>query len=88
MSSFHEAALARNLGRILLACACMAGVILPLHWLALDTLPFLVMAIGLGGLTYVAIYGTLSGRELRSFLALVAPANWSVKSKRLALPRN
>jgi putative peptidoglycan lipid II flippase len=86
MSSFNDAALARNLGRILLACVCMAGAILPLHWLALDALPFLVLGIGLGGLVYLVVYGALSGRELSSALALVAPVRWAAISKRLALP--
>jgi putative peptidoglycan lipid II flippase len=83
--SFEEVRLGRSLGRILLACACMVGVILPLHWLALDMLPFLVIAMGLGGLTYLAVYAVLGGRELQTVVALLMPAHSSAKHKPLVI---
>ena len=61
------------------------GVILPLHWLALDVLPFLAVAMGLGGLTYFAVYAALGGRELQMVMALLMPAQWSAKNKPLVI---
>jgi putative peptidoglycan lipid II flippase len=63
--------LAATLGRLSVASLGMSAVIALLHQLHLDTLPFLAVAIVLGGLTFGAIYIALGGRELLSIWQLI-----------------
>lgn len=73
-----ERELAWTIGRILLACVGMVLVIGAVHRLELALIPFLALAVGSGGVTFVLLYSALGGREplqlweqLRSELAQV-----------------
>jgi len=79
LDGLEDAALRATLGRVLLACAGMSAVIAGVHMLALATLPFLVTAIGAGGLTYVLIYTLSGGDEVRTLLPLLAPSGLAAR---------
>jgi putative peptidoglycan lipid II flippase len=72
LDAAHEpTTLGWSLGRILLACAGMGLVVLAIRQLGLATLPYLVAAIGSGGVVYLALFYLLGGRK---FVAQLAPA--------------
>lgn len=68
---FHNGSLVRSLGRILLACLPMIVLILAVRRLDWEPLPYLVTAMGLGGLVYLTTYALLGGRELQTVFGLV-----------------
>lgn len=74
---FHGIPLGLSLGRAVLASLGMATVVLTIRWLALETLPFLVLAIGAGGATYVVGFLLLGGRKDVAQLALALPSRRS-----------
>ncbi|MBX3002230.1 MAG: murein biosynthesis integral membrane protein MurJ [Caldilineaceae bacterium] len=63
-NGLDDTVLTSTLRRLLLACVGMGGVIFALHQLSLPTLLFLVLGIGGGGATFLALYLLLGGREL------------------------
>jgi putative peptidoglycan lipid II flippase len=69
--SVDEPVLASSLRRLLVACAGMGGAIFAIHQLNLPTLPFLLVAIGSGGLTFLVLYLLLGGREILEFVQLL-----------------
>lgn len=71
--SLDEPLLASTLGRLLAASAGMSVLILAVRQLDLNTLPFLVTAIGSGGLAFVLFYFLLGGRELWLVWQLLRP---------------
>jgi putative peptidoglycan lipid II flippase len=71
--SLREQALARSLGRILLATGGMCLVVFALRQLPLPIIPSLVLTITTGGVVYSLLYFVLGGRELLRLAALVLP---------------
>lgn len=69
--SLDEPVLASTLRRLLVACAGMGGAIFAIHQMDLPTLPFLALAIGGGGVTFLGIYLLLGGREILGVVELL-----------------
>jgi putative peptidoglycan lipid II flippase len=73
-NGIDEPMLVSTLRRLLIACAGMVGVILVVHQLSLPTLIFLALAIGGGGVTFLALYLALGGREILGVVEMLRTA--------------
>lgn len=78
---FEPGRLGGSLGRILIACGGMGGVVLFVRQLGLDTLPYLVAAMSGGALVYGVLFYWLGGRTLILQLAPALPRRLAMRER-------